>query len=148
MGAKRQAQERSKQHWLGVLVPWLRLLRNTAHRGQDRGWREINTLDRRAAKCRYQHAEPSLATPLDALTEQPRSLTHETLQRYSSALHCALVLGYSRVSPESCKPQARPWFVRACRYKVNCCFFAPRLTVVGISSFRSRVAPPTPCFLP
>jgi hypothetical protein len=99
-------------------------------------------------QVRYQHAEPSLATPLDALTQQPRSLTHETLQCYSSDLHCALVLGYNRVSPESCKPQARPWFVRACRYKVNCCFFAPRMTIVGIPSFRSRVAPPTPCLLP
>lgn len=67
----------------------------------------INTLDRRAAKCRYQHAEPSLATPLDALTQQPRPLTHETLQRYSS-LHCALVLGYNRVSPESCKQAPGP----------------------------------------
>ncbi|OQD76236.1 hypothetical protein PENANT_c135G03132 [Penicillium antarcticum] len=55
--------------------------------------RRINTLDRRAAKCRYQHAEPSLAAPLDALTPRLRSLTHETLQRYSSAMHCALMLG-------------------------------------------------------
>ncbi|KAJ5277805.1 hypothetical protein N7524_003958 [Penicillium chrysogenum] len=106
MGAKRQAQKRPKQHWLGVLVPRLRLLRHTAHHGQDRVW-GINTLDRRAAKCRYQHAEPSLATPLDALTQQPRPLTHETLQRYSS-LHCALVLGYNRVSPESCKQAPGP----------------------------------------
>lgn len=38
MGAKRQAQKRPKQHWLGVLVPRLRLLRHTAHHGQDRVW--------------------------------------------------------------------------------------------------------------
>jgi hypothetical protein len=134
--------------WLGILVLRLRFLRHTAHRGQDRDWRGINTLDCRAAKCRYQHPEPLLATQLDALTQQPRSLTLETVQRYFSALHCALVLGYNRVSPESCEPQARPWFVRAYRYEVNCCFFAPRMTVVGIPSFRSRVALPTPCLLP